>query len=489
MGSELLSPPVSSILLFGLDFLLIFFSALFLSALINPKIFIPWLLGIYLLVYANIVLTVEIGGILSTLNKVSFFLVFHALVFLVLISIWIHKSKPSLFSPIHQARLNLTPFLASLEQHWEIWAFALLCFITFLFFGYLNLVFPQRIDDVLTAYLARVGYWLQHGNLSPWAVDTYQMAQIIYPLNAQAQIYWSLLFLHTDQLAGFSQWFSLPILMLGVYGLSRLLGLDRRWSLVSALISFSFQSIQLQSLNALTDLVSAALFISMVYLFFFGLRTKDMGILVLSGLAFGLSLGTKQTIIFTIPGLILVLLYILFIQEKNIFKYLVYWAVASIGAFILVGAYIYISNFILWGSPLGPPSTYQGFTQNDSAFRATFLVSRFFENTMKVLRVIFEFKLYKFDFTGNIWPGPILLPLLFFSVSYILRLIYTKRENWVAFSLFIIALSETIVLLIIRDFSGALSRYLIIPIVLIIPLGVAGMVRIKRKTFKDSQLE
>ena len=47
---------------------------------------------------------------------------------------------------------------------------------------------PQNLDDVLTAYLARVGYWIQHGDMSPFPTSIYNSVQVSYPANAQLPV-------------------------------------------------------------------------------------------------------------------------------------------------------------------------------------------------------------------------------------------------------------------------------------------------------------
>jgi len=458
-----------------LDVLFVLLCSLLLNAILGINKLIPWLLGLYLFGYTLIVLTVEVGGMISLLNSKVFFLVFHSLFLLILTGVWLFKNSPNLFLPVQNMGHNKIIWLGSFRSNWDVWLTALICVVGYFFLGYSNFVLPQKIDDVLTAHLARLGYWLQYGNLDPWPADTYQMSQIIYPLNAQAQVYWSLLFLRTDQLAGFSQWVTVPVVLLNIYGLCRMMQVNQKWSVVAALVVFSLPNIYLQSLSAMTDLVSAALFISMIYLFFSGLEASRVEILGLSGLAFGLSLGTKQTIIFAIPSVIIVLLFIVVIRKGLVTKSLLQWAGASIGAFILTGAYIYISNFYWWGSPLGPPTTYQGFTQRETTISTLTLLVRFWENLRSLLQVIFRVDLFSWNYGGNAWPGPVFGLIFIFAIVYIVYLVRSRQKNLVAFSLFVIAFFYALALLFIRDFTGALSRYLIITVMLLIPLGVAGI--------------
>ena len=48
-----------------------------------------------------------------------------------------------------------------------------------------SVLIPQSIDDVLTAYLARSGYWIHAGDLAPFEASAYNSVQTSYPVNGQ----------------------------------------------------------------------------------------------------------------------------------------------------------------------------------------------------------------------------------------------------------------------------------------------------------------
>lgn len=482
---------VSQIAMVGtyiLDVALVLLCAFLLNAILRIDMLIPWLIGLYLFVYAMVVLTVEVSSLLSLLNSKVFFLLFHWSILVILTLIWFLRQAPDLFLPLRMLNFNLASWLSSFKLHRDLWIVGLLCAAGFLFVGYSNLVLPQSIDDVLTAHLARVGYWLQFGNLKPWQADTYQMAQIIYPLNAQAQIYWSVLFLNTDQLAGFSQWVALLIMVVTIYGLCRMINMDRKWAIMASLTVFSLPSIYLQAFSAMTDLISAVLFVAMLYLLFLGLETSRLEILWLSGLAFGLSLGTKQTIIFAVPGLLIALIYIVIIKKKVVIKYLLQWAGASFVAFSLTGAYIYAANFYWWGSPLGPPATFQGFTNREATLSVFDSFVRLLLNAKSLLVAIFQLDLFSWNYSVvNPSPGPVFGLLILFALVYMGSIIRTRQNNIPAYSLFVIAVFYGLALLLVREYTTALLRYLIISYVLLIPLAISSLSVFVEENFKTEE--
>ncbi len=476
-----------SVSVYILDVLLVMLFAFLLIAVLRVDRLVTWLIGIYLVVYAVSVLTVEVSSLFSLLNSKLFFLFFHWMLLLAITLIWLLRGSPTPFSPFWKLNVNLEFYLSSIRLHWDVWVAGLFCAIGFLFIGYSNLVLPQSIDDVLTAHLARVGYWLQFGKLTPWQADTYQMSQIIYPLNAQAQIYWSLLFLRTDQLVGFSQWIALPVMMLNIYGICRMMRIERKWAVIASLTIFSIPSIYLQTFTAMTDLVSAVLFVSMFYLLFLGLETGRTETLGFSALALGLSLGTKQTIIFAIPGLIIVCLYILIMKRKAVWGYLLKWTGIFFVAFVTTGSYIYIFNYYWWGNPLGPPVAFQGFTNREATLSIFDYVMKFLLNIKSLFVAILQVDLFSWNYANvNPSPGPMFGVIIIFSMLYLIFLIRNKSNNLIAFSLFIVAVFYGLILLVVREYTTALLRYLIISYALLIPLAISGFLKFS-ETYLETQ--
>jgi F-type H+-transporting ATPase subunit gamma len=55
------------------------------------------------------------------------------------------------------------------------------------------ILIPQNNMDSLSTHLSRIGFWHQLGSFFPW--PTFMLNQVWYPVNAQLQTYWTLLFL------------------------------------------------------------------------------------------------------------------------------------------------------------------------------------------------------------------------------------------------------------------------------------------------------
>ena len=77
--------------------------------------------------------------------------------------------------------------------------------------------------------------------------------------------------------------------------------------------------------------------------------------------------------------------------------------------------------------------------------------------------------------TVNPSPGPMFGIIIIFSIIFLILLVRNRKNNLIAFSLFIVAVFYGFVLLVVREYTTALLRYLIVSYVLLIPLAVSGL--------------
>lgn len=313
------------------------------------------LVGLYLLSYANTVFVSELAATAHLLDYRAF-LALHLALAIAAWFFWHRAGQPSLMEPFSNfdSNFNRQSLLFSIRAWPDLWVLGLGVAVAYLVGAYLVLIVPPNNWDSMTYHLSRVGYWLQHNSFYPW--PTPNPRQISFPMNAEIGILWTVLFWGTDQLAGFVQWLAVPASMVAIVGLARMLGSTRAQSVFAALIWATFTEIVLQSTTTQNDLVASAFFVSMVYLLYLGLRSNRRGVLLLSGLALGLALGTKATVLFLLPGLALTVIMLWLRHGKQGFRQLFVWAEASLAGFLLVGAYVFALNLLVYGHPLGPPS-------------------------------------------------------------------------------------------------------------------------------------
>jgi hypothetical protein len=341
-------------LLFAL--LLVLSFSIFITALLRIRPLPAYLLSLYILSFANIVLVGEIAGLFGLLGNRIFFLTLHLVLSGASYFLWKRYGQLRLFEPIIRiiAQYKGKSFNAFFKDWPEIWVLALFVGLIYLFGAYLVLSVAPNNYDSMTSHMTRIGYWLQHGNFMPW--DTWDYTQQVYPINAQIQMMWSIIFLRWDKLAGFSQWLSAISSMFAIYGVARLFDWGRPQAVFAGLVWALLPEVLLESTTVQNHLVVAALFICAFYFLYFGVRQANRPALILSGLSLALALGTHQLVFMTLPGIILVLIGVVFKYKRDSFGPLLTWGISCVVAFILVGSYIYVQNIFLFGNPFTPPS-------------------------------------------------------------------------------------------------------------------------------------
>ncbi|NIN65485.1 MAG: hypothetical protein GTO63_12470, partial [Anaerolineae bacterium] len=334
--------------------LVVTFALLVVSVLRLPSR-IAALVGLYLLAYANVVLVAEVAATVRMLNASAFLLIHLALAIAASI-LWNRAGRPPLIwrSVSIRSVLNGRRALNSLRTHPLLWVLGLGVTAAYLIGAGLILRVPPNNWDSLAYHLSRVGYWLQHNSFYPW--PTPNLRQTTLPMNAEIGVMWTVLFVGTDQWAGFVQWSAVAASMAAIAGLSQLFGASRAQAVFAALLWATLPEILLQSTTTQNDLLAGAFFASAIYLLYLGLQSRHNGALLLSGLGMGLALGTKTTILFLLPGLAVTILVLWFGHVRQRTRQLLVWTGASLAGFLLVGAYVLALNLVVYGHPLGPPS-------------------------------------------------------------------------------------------------------------------------------------
>jgi hypothetical protein len=310
-----------------------------------------WLLAVYLIASVNVTLSSYIAGSLRSLDQPGVMMTFHALFGAVGWLVWLRNDRPSVWGPFEGWRprfevrsLRREPLLA-LQVVFTMLAYA---------FALVQLIYiPQNNIDSLSTHLSRIVFWRQNGTFLPW--ETLRMDQVWYPVNAQLQTYWTLLFLGNDRLVGSAQWLAALISAAGVFGLARLFGYGRRQSAFASLLFLSFPLIALQATTTQTDLMTTVFFLLSVYFFVLGLQTKSFSALSFSALSVGIGVGVKKSFFLLLPvlGALVVLAFLQW--GRRCLKPLVFWAFNVLAAVALLGAYMYAVNWVYFGGLFGSP--------------------------------------------------------------------------------------------------------------------------------------
>ncbi len=333
-------------LIFAIGLMLLFIYLL--GFLFVEYSFIEKIIISFICASSYIVLSLEIAGLLSMIDKPLSILIIQAAITALAFLLFRKKRIPlkelyptgSLKSAISTVIHN--PFLSM---------FGLFVIVAYSFLFFLSIYFPQNTTDALYNHLSRIGYWLQQGSLKPY--NGLNNIGVIYPINNSLLMLWSIVFIRTDILVGSVQFISTIVTMLVIYCLGTELGFSHKKSILAALFYLTFPIVLLESITAQNDAL-AACYISSAFLFLIKPYGKGPKLnLALSALAFSLAIGTKQYALFIMPGYLLLFIVRLFKYEGDKYRTLGKWMYLTILFTIAVGSYSYIQNAIYFGNPFG----------------------------------------------------------------------------------------------------------------------------------------
>jgi 4-amino-4-deoxy-L-arabinose transferase-like glycosyltransferase len=395
------------IVLLLLNITLVVTCTTFILSFFNIKHKSDYLLGAYIVSYAGVVLILELAGLFSAITPVNVLLL-QILLTIFSIVIWYLNGKPVLLKPFSSLAIkNLkdNKFISIVYKNPLLSLLAGSIAYVYIFYAQKILIVPPDNWDSLTYRLSRIGYWLQYQSFLPW--PTVDFRQTTFPMNAELGILWTILWWGTDQLSGFVQWITVPVIVVGIYGLVRLLGYSRSQGAFTALLWTTLAQVLYQSSTTQNDLVVTSFWVAMVYFLFAGLQEESQTYLYLSGIAFGLAMGTKNTSLIILPALALVLILMALFYRKRIFFFSLFakLAIASLLGFFLFGSYIYLQNIIAFGHPFGPDTFFNsiiGTRQTEDVIMIYFNLLR--DNVGRYIYQLFDFSPLPFDLASRINP-------------------------------------------------------------------------------------
>lgn len=368
-------------LLFLISFLLVFISSYLLTSVITPKKSILGLIYIFLIAFAQIVLTFEILSLFTAMNQ-FWVLVLNSVFAITSATIWNKKSRP-IWS------LEIKNFKNKVNNSLKLDKFLIWLYVGFLIFIivaiFLNVTMPITSADALAYHVNRSLFWVLQGNLNHFEVA--DIRNLCLPINSEILYAWVLLFLKTDALLGFFAFVGYLLSIISIYNILGLMGYCVRKRLWVIFIISSFSSVIVQVSGTETDIIIAGLITSCIFLFWYALKHNEKTPVFMASLAYALALGTKTTSIIAIPGVGLILLALCF----NYKKYKPLGAFLGFGLlnFLIFSSYNYILNLIHFHSPNGPASF---IVVSKNYFGIKGMISNF-------IKYIFMF----FDFTGFKW--------------------------------------------------------------------------------------
>lgn len=401
--------------LFIISFLLVFCASYFLTSVLAPKKSILGLIYIFLIAFAELVLTFEILSLFTAI-KPFWVLLLNTLFLILSVSIWEKRSKPiwSLdYANFRNRLLNSFKLDKSL-------AFLYVAFCVFLLGTlFLCLVMPITNLDAQSYHVARCLFWVANGSLNHFEIS--DIRNLCLPINSEILYTWVILFFKKDMFLGFFSFVGYLLSMVSVYNILGLLGYCTRKRLWVIFILTSFASVIVQASSTETDIIVAGLVTSSIFLYWYALKNSKKTPIFMSSLAYALALGTKTTVWMAIPGVGLFLLGLsIYLKKKDFYKPLLAFIGFGLLNFIIFSSYNYILNYIDFSNFM----TSDSFTQVSKNYYGIKAIPANF------IKYIFLF----FDFTGLRWSDYIGAHILnsrdallnFLHLGYIHEGLYSK---------------------------------------------------------------
>ena len=167
--------------------------------------------------------------------------------------------------------------------------------------GVIALLSPGMNFDSNTYRLPRIAYWLQQGNLFAFPTNDPKMNYTGH--NADLVMLWIIAF--ADQgyrHAALAQWFGGLIAAFAIYETGRLLRFEIELRLAAVLFFCGLPTIATQFISTQFDLFTAG-FLAATLTFVLGaFRSGQVRLFALAGIAFGIALGAKATVLFFLPA-------------------------------------------------------------------------------------------------------------------------------------------------------------------------------------------
>jgi len=180
----------------------------------------------------------------------------------------------------------------------------------------------------------------------------------------------------SDRYVELVQWAALLACVPAIVGLARMLGAPRAASAAAAALFVTLPGPILQSVTTQNDLVAAACIVAAALLGARGIRDGHVGTLALAGAAIGLGLGSKGTVLFALPAVLLIIGGAALQARPTRRTIAVGLASVAIG-FVVFGAFQYVQNLADTGSPFGDQRDLVGRAKYDAGENAVLVLWNF----------------------------------------------------------------------------------------------------------------
>lgn len=330
-------------ILFILSFILVFVSSYFITSILSPKKSILGLIYLFLIAFAQIVLTFEILSLFHAIRQIPV-LAWNLFSLTGSIYAWNKNSRPIWSLDFKDFRNKLNNSL-KLDKA-LMWLYVGFCIFIFSAIT-LCVLSPITSADGWGYHVARSLYWVLQGSLNHFHISDIRC--LCLPINSEILYAWVLLFIKKDVLLGFFSFTGFVLAIVSLYNILGYMGYCVRKRLWIVFILSSLPSVLIQASGSTeTDIIVAGLVLSSIFLFWTSLRNGKRIPLYMSALAYALAIGTKTTSLIMLPGVGLFMLWLCYNHKK--YKELLYFLGFGVINFIIFASYNYILNFIQFGN-------------------------------------------------------------------------------------------------------------------------------------------
>jgi len=258
------------------------------------------------------------------------------------------RSEHAAASGRHPAKRDRVPFGRRILLPLAGWIFVIV--LAYLFLIAVG-TFAMNWDSQ-TYRLSRVGYWLQERRI---AMNFANEPRLFFmPINAELFMLWLTCFFPAGYpLANLGQFLGGCLTLLSAWEMGRLAGLSRERRLLALFLVLGLPVVCLEFATSQSDLFTGGLLNAGLVFFWRSLRNTSRSDIVFSGLALGLALGAKSTVVYWIPGLELWAALLLLKYRPGFPRALSVVAIAGVIT-LLVGGWKYADNMVRFGNPFAP---------------------------------------------------------------------------------------------------------------------------------------
>jgi len=217
-----------------------------------------------------------------------------------------------------------------------------------------NLFNPPFGWDSLNYHFTFAAEWLKHGNLSIPIVVNDDPFPTYYPINGSLLFLWLMLPFKSAFLADIGQLPFFILSLVAVMGISRSLGLSRKYSFLAACLFGMIPNIFKQLQIGYVDIMVVAMFLTAVNFLLKSSEKFNLNNVFMFCLSLGILIGIKTTALAYSVFILIPFLYLLFTRRDCLLRIKFGYSFMLLVSLSVFGGFSYFRNFMLTGNPFYP---------------------------------------------------------------------------------------------------------------------------------------